>query len=552
MARRIARGAFAPYKPKMGIGSSVRLLGGKRGARFHHTIWSRLLLVGTLGACTAPKSAPVAPDETKSKPAVPVFSAPISSLERGPVEVPTQLDYLLFGGGSEPLSNQISLAQDLALARELFAGSGLTLFASGNRAPVSVESPARTQLVDLERELARMFGIPGADAMRYEAAKLDADGPATADQVLQALERALVKGTGPLFVYASCHGDQGAQPIDNALSLWGGWSLKVRDLTELLDRHEDRPRGTRFVITACYGGGFAELAFKAGDPSRGPRSPDHCGLFAAPWNDEASGCDPNPDRRAQESYGIHFMHALSGTDRRSQPRMREIDLNGDRQVSLLEAHTYARIESRSFDIPTTTSERFLREIAATQVAPKRGKANAQPSLDPLAAPEEVAIVRALGEELELSTEVEARAKLSELDGIMHDASDQVSKAQKDADDAYYALRIALLERFPLLEHPWEARSQTLIAQHGPEILRVLTDSDLAHEHARASQELDQAVLDQDSVRVARARVLRLVNAFETLRLATELKRQNIASYTHFAALRRCENWVPRLRSSARP
>jgi len=460
------------------------------------------------------------------------------------VEVPKQLDYLIFGGGSEPLSNQISLAQDLGFARSLLAGQGLTLFASGANAPVSVEDRAPEGATsDLSRELARMFGVPGADATRYEKAPLDADGPSTADQVLHALEKGLSSGDEPLFVYAACHGDQGELPADNTLNLWGGWGLKVSDLTAVLDRHESDARGTRFVITACFGGGFAELAFVAADPRRGPRSPEHCGLFAAPWDEEASGCDPNPDRRVQESYSIHFMHALAGQDRRQHPRMHEIDLDGDQRVSLLEAHTYARITSRSFDTPTTTSERFLRQVSA---------ASASAPLDPLAAPEEVAIIRALGEELELTTEPRAKAKLAELDDILADANQAVSKAQQQADDAYYALRIALLERFPLLEHPWEQRGRDLIAQHGAEISHILLDSELAQEHLQASRELDEAALDQDSVRVARARVQRLVRAFETLRLASALKRKSGPDYSHFAALRRCENWVPRLRSGGRP
>ncbi|MFT3924825.1 MAG: hypothetical protein QM778_19985 [Myxococcales bacterium] len=504
--------------------------------------------LGLLAACTGPKrEAPARREPPKAAP-LPAFSGPTSSLERPPVEVPAQLDYLIFGGGSEPLSNQISLAQDLNFARELLDGRGLTLFASGPNAPVSVEDRrSENERPDLTRELARMFGVPGADATRYEAAPLSSDGPSTADQVLHALEKGLSHGKEPLFVYAACHGDQGAQPADNTLSLWGGWGLKVTDLTAVLDRHEDNPRGTRFVITACFGGGFAELAFVAGDPKRGARSPEHCGLFAAPWDEEASGCDPNPDRRVQESYSIHFMHALAGQDRRQHPRMHEIDLNGDQRVSLLEAHTYARIASRSFDTPTTTSERYLREVS-----PNPGRATPRVALDPLAAPEEVAIVRALGEELELSSEAEAKAKLSELDGILTDANQQVSKAQQTADDAYYALRIALLERFPLLEHPWEQRGRDLIAQQAVEISKLLTESDLAQEHVQASHELDQAVIDQDSVRVARARVQRLVRAYETLRLATALKKKSGPDYTHFAALRRCENWVPRLRSGGRP
>jgi hypothetical protein len=481
-----------------------------------------------------------------------VFSEAQLSLDRKPVGVPKQLDWLLFGGGSEPLSNQVSLAQDLGLAGELLAGSGLTLFASGPGAPLAVEEHARTpaEPPDLDHALAQMFGVPGTDATRYEPSRLAAAGPSTTDQVLHVLERALEQGTGPLFVYAACHGDRGERPSDNSLALWGGWSLKVSELAALLDRAAEArggarepagesPRGTRFVITSCFGGGFAELAFLGADPKRGARSPDHCGLFAAPWDEEASGCDPNPDRRRQESYAIHFLHALAGQDRRGVPHLREIDLDADGRVSLLEAHTYARVESRSFDLPTTTSERFLREVVRT---------NREARLDPLSAPEEVAIVRALGEELDLATPAQANAKLQELERILDDADAEVEKAQKRADDAYYALRIALLERFPLLEHPWEQRTRDMLAQHGPEILRLLTASELAAEQRRASEELDQAVADQDSVRVARARVMRLVRAFETLRLASALKTKGGPQYAHYQALRRCENWVPPLRT----
>jgi hypothetical protein len=485
------------------------------------------------------------------------------------VEVPAQLDWLLFGGGSEPLTNQVSLAQDLGHLHGLLEGHGLTLFASGPNAPLAVEQPhaKAPQAPDLNRELARFFGVPFADGTRYEPAKLDVDGPATGEQVLHALDRGLERGRGPLFVYAASHGDQGERPSENALSMWGGWSLKVGDVAAMLDRHDQSPRGTRFVITACFGGGFADLAFVGADPKRGPRSPEHCGLFAAPWDDEASGCDPNPDRRAQESYSIHFLHALKGENRRAEPRLSEIDLNADGQVSLLEAHTYARIAGRSFDTPTTTSERFLREVASLSKPSEQsagagaraktgrsagGETAKDAPLDPLSAPEEVSVVRALGEELELSRPQEARAKLAELDGILSEATEEVSKAQKLADDAYYALRISLLERFPLLEHPWEPRTRELLDQQGAEILKLLTESDLAAEQTHAAMELDQALADQDSVRVERARVLRLVRAFETLQLASALRIKGGAHYTHYEALRRCENWVPRLRSNAHP
>lgn len=481
------------------------------------------------------------------------------------MEVPTQLDWLLFGGGAEPLSNQVSLAQDLSFVRELLSGPGLTLFASGPHAPLAVEDNANVEATpenELLLALAQLFGVPGSGLTRYEPAALSIDGPSTADQVLQVLDTALAQSKEPLFVYAASHGDRGERASGNSLSLWGGWGLKVKDLAELLDRHKERARPTRFVITACFGGGFADLAFVGADPALGVREPDHCGVFAAPWDEEASGCDPNPDRRAQESYAIHFLHALQGKDRKGVPQPRDIDLNGDGQVSLLEAHTFARIVSRSFDNPTTTSERFLREVTAK--LPNSEKAVA---LDPLAAPEEVSVIRSLGEELELAKPEQAEAKLTELNRLFDDATAEVEQAQRQADDAYYALRIAALERYPLLEHPWDPRTRALLNEHGPAILELLTNSDLAHSQGHAANELEQAALDQDAVRVMRARVVRLYRAYETLRLASMLKNaearaptktrgakgepnQTSKYYAHYEALRRCENWVPRLRGGS--
>jgi hypothetical protein len=486
-------------------------------------------------AATASQAAKTTPDT----PAAATARAEASSVERAFTDVPKDVRFLVFGGGAEPLSNQISLAQDLSLVRSILDGPGLTLFASGESAQVSIDMPSNASArSDVRVELARLFGLPGAERTRYERAKLHIDGPATSEHVRNALERAIASGKDPLFIYGASHGDQGDSAADNSLSLWGGWSLTVKDVAELID-HAQEPRPLRFVITACFGGGFAELAFLGADEKRGARTAETCGLFAAPWDDEASGCDPNPDRRAQESYAIHFLHALSGNDRQNADRSREIDLDGDGHVGLLEAHTWARTQARSFDIPTTTSERYLRSVA-------RGGERA--ALDPLSAPEEVAVVRALGQALELDDEAHARSQLGELDRILEDARTQVHDAQAEEEDSYHALRIALLERFPLLEHPWEKRTQELIDTRKQDLLHLLTESELAEAHEQAARELDEAVVQEDGVRVERARVLRLVRAFETLRLSTVLKKKGGKAYEHFRALRTCESWVPRLRA----
>src|SRR5690606_5691260 len=104
----------------------------------------------------------------------------------------------------------------------------------------------------------------------------------------------------------------------------------------------------------------------------------------------ASGCDPNPDRAAQEGYGLHFLHALRGEDRYGRPLGAEhIDFDGDGRISLLEAHTRVRIASAGGEVPVTTSERWLREVTA-DLDPDGPRA----AFD---LPEERAVITALGE-----------------------------------------------------------------------------------------------------------------------------------------------------------
>jgi hypothetical protein len=57
-------------------------------------------------------------------------------------------------------------------------------------------------------------------------------------------------------------------------------------------------------------------------------------------------------------------HALSGTRRDGTPLPELADFDHDGTFGLLDAHTWARIEANSFDVPTTTSERWLERHAS--------------------------------------------------------------------------------------------------------------------------------------------------------------------------------------------
>ena len=347
------------------------------------------------------------------------------------------------------------------------------------------------------RELARLLGPQGGERVRYEPATLGADAPATREHVMDALREALDTTGEPLFVLAAGHGEQGGAARESALTLWGGWALSVEDVAELLDRAE-QPRPTRLVATSCYGGGFAELAFVGANPRKGLRSADHCGLFAAPWDDESSGCDPNPDRRQQESYALHFLHALRGEGRHGDDRLAAIDLDRDSRVSLREAHAWARIHSRSFDVPTTTSERVLREYAHPY-EPERGTHDGDL--------EELSVVRALSDELELEDERAARAKLQELERILADASALLDEAQRLPLDRERAALLGLLS----------------------ESYARLGDHEMAEREAWAAVHAASA-LDDPSLRAAAIDRLAVTVARLDPEQAIEVHRQAVALY----------------------
>ena len=218
-------------------------------------------------------------------------------------------------------------------------------------------------------------------------------------------------------------------------------SLTVARLAEL---HEGHPRVLHMVATSCFSGGFAELAFAHADEKEGPSKVPRCGLFAGPWDRETSGCDANPDRRAQESYGLHFIHALGKTDRAGKSLASElIDFDHDGAVTLLEAHTRARIAAASLDVPTTTSERWLRS-AEPGTAP----------IDRKLLPEDAAVIDQLGEALGLRDEgaVNRVGRCSRRNSTS--LNDSMDDAEDGLDDANANLGSRLLERWPMLDDPF--------------------------------------------------------------------------------------------------
>jgi hypothetical protein len=444
-----------------------------------------------------------------------------------------QVRWIAAGGGPYPELNQVSMAQDLALAAEVLGDGGLVLFASGHRGAVQVLDGSRRG----DPLVARLAGLfaprPGRDA-HYEPAPVSAHGEATAERVLAAIASALAAGETPLLVYLASHGDMGETARDNRLPLWADSMLSVADLARVLDERPPR-RAVRLVVTACHSGGFAEIIFRDADEEAGPADGVRCGLFAATWDLKATGCDPDPDRRAQEGYGLHFLHALHGQDRDGEPLdAGRVDFDHDGRVTLLEAHTRTRIASASIDVPTSTSERWLRGVAPTS-----GRSA------PVSLPEEDAVVTALAPRLGLADDPgRARDRLAADEEALHALEERAEDLDARAADATRTVAAALLSRFPVLDDPWHPDWTRTLTGHRAEIEATLREHPALGELESVRADQERLNAETEILELEAAHLERLVRALDNRTLAGRLRARGGDDWRTYERILSCERSEP--------
>lgn len=452
--------------------------------------------------------------------------SPVSPI-RAP-DWPASIRTLIVGGGPLPDASEVSLEQNVRLAQGVLPEPSVALFAGGPGTQ-SVRTDDIPAVSTLLVRLGDLFAPRPSRSSRFRASELSARRADLAT-VEAALERALAEPTDtPLTLYVAAHGEQAELAADNAALVWGNDALTPRRLAEL---HDASKRPLLVIVTSCFSGGFAELAFRAADAAQGaPRAP-RCGLFAGPWDRETSGCDPDPNRAAQESYSLHMLNALAARDRFGQPLPRErVDFDGDGSVSPLEAHAYARITADSIDLPTTTSERYLRSVQATGAPSER-------ALELL--PEDAAVARELARALELPSEPAARDALRELEAARTEHAARVADAEDALDRAYWPLVTRLLERFPVLDDPYHPDFAATLRDHEAEIDALLMRSPEAAAHRTASAALASADAGAVEVELRETALQRLVRAYDTLALAAALERRGGPELARYRALLACE------------
>ena len=484
-----------------------------------------LLLAGALlGAYALKGKADPTPEQR------PIPAAPGPKRQVAARDAEGEPRYIVVGGGSTPEYTEVSLEQDTQLAMQVLPGPGLTLFAGGQgSASVRLLAPSARE-ESLLSKLGAIFDPRNARDSRYRTTDLNAQ-PATLSNFETSLALASASSKQPLLVYIATHGLQGNEPRDNFVELWSGESLNVAQLDELT---ASAKRPVRFVIASCYSGGFAELAFAHADPQRGATPLPRCGLFAGTWDRQTSGCDPNPDRRVQEGYSLHLLHALRGEDRagKTLPRA-QLDLDGDGKISLLEAHTRARIASHSIDVPTTTSERYLREVVKTP-APPQWKL----------LPEDAAVVKQLGAKLGLGDAAAVEQRYLELTSKLDALQPELDAGDEELDRARSQLGAELLARWPVLSDAYHDEFASTLQRDAAAIGGVLRSSRHAQRYNEARSEAEAISARANTLDAQEAVVLRLVRAYETAGLAAALAARGGDQYARYQTLLACERGVP--------
>lgn len=455
-----------------------------------------------------------------------------ASIEAEPVPVPAR--YVAVGGGAFPENTEVSLEQDLGLLRRVFGAPGGALYFGGGPGAFSVRElrdRALSEQAQLRVELGQLFAPrPGRDSA-YRRSHLQVPA-AERSAVTERLAAEFALAAPPLWVYVAAHGEQAEQPADNRIGLWGGTSLSVRELAEL---HDGSQRPLRLVVTSCFSGGFAELAFHQAQADLGPSHVSRCGVFAGTADRETSGCDPDPQRRRQESYALHLLHALSGEGRNGEPlHATEVDLDGDGQVSLLEAHARARVMARSIDVPTSTSERYLRAV--------QSQGTRLPFRE-LLWREEDHVVQALGARLGAQSQGEAEEGLRAVQRRIAALDRALQGAEAALDDAYLELVTRLLARFPVLSDAYHPDFKATLTEHRVALASMLHDSVQARAYQVAQHEVndfDQELLRQE---VQEAQWQRLVRAYENVGLAAALAQRGGAELAYYKQLLECERAV---------
>ena len=265
---------------------------------------------------------------------------------------PNSPNFLVFAGGGDRYSNEIALEKNVLYFQRTLKNLGFnplfasTFFASGNNEEATI----------------RYLDFWGNE--QFKAPRIPyLQGAATRGNLQNWFnETANQNVNRPLFFYFTGHGIKNEEDSNNNyLLMWKNKLVSVQELSQMLDK---LPAETPVVtmMAQCFSGSFANIIYRGGDPNKGIALQSRCGFFATIKTLPSVGCTPEVNEADYEDYSSSFFAGLSGINRIGE-KVASADYNRDGKVSYAEAHAFAKVDEKTMDLPVSTSEVWLQEMA---------------------------------------------------------------------------------------------------------------------------------------------------------------------------------------------
>ncbi|MBN1962515.1 MAG: hypothetical protein JW841_16400, partial [Deltaproteobacteria bacterium] len=448
------------------------------------------------------------------------------------------LNWLIIGGGPFAAYNESNLEQDISIAMQAWGAKGKILFAGG---PVSKSIRISNQALQgnpLLENLSIIFTPHLGRQSSYRSSTLPIAAAATKDFVHMALTQTLADNNinKAFFIYLVGFGKQANAAFDNTLSLWGDGAISALELAQFFDEIKTK-RIVQIIATSCYSGGFAEIVFAKAQAKLNAPNTLRCGIFSTTADLPASGCHPDYNSDIEQNYNNYFWHALSSEDFNGAALpISLIDLDGDGKISTLEAHTRARLLASDIDIPTTTSERWLRAKANTKTTKTSTKVTLL---------EDDWLIHGLAHDTGLGdNETNVTNELAALEVKAKEMKAQLTKLKATKEQERLHLMGELLGRWPILDDPWHPMFFKILEHEGDNINDFLAQAKEFTALQNTEITIKQTKQDYFKLRRQIAPIARLARALKNRRLASQLKAAGGYNWDYYQSLLACERLRP--------
>ncbi|MGD1712946.1 hypothetical protein [Dapis sp. BLCC M172] len=263
-----------------------------------------------------------------------------------------QPNFLVFGGGGTKEQNEIAIEKNVLYFQRTLEKMGYNpfsasiFFANGNDGKATIRY--------LEKLGKQKFKVPEIP---------DVQGKATFTNLQNWFQKTGEQiSRQPIFFYFTGHGIENPNNSNNnALMLWENEALTVQELSQMLDKlPQDTPVVT--MMAQCFSGSFANIIYQGGDPNKPVALQTRCGFFATIKTLPSVGCTPEVNEADYKDYSSSFFAGLSGYSRTGK-RVTSADYNRDGKISYAEAHSFAKVDEETIDLPVSTSEVWLQNQA---------------------------------------------------------------------------------------------------------------------------------------------------------------------------------------------